>query len=283
MTPFESSDPSGSPADSLPIANQAHAASSLQPFVSELSALLINMPAASVEREIVSALARIGEFLEFDRVVVTEFTADGAALVVRHSWAALGIEAIQTNRIMEISLPKVFDRIREGSLVRIADCRLLADDPLRAEGWSVDLQEFERSGARAHLSIPFSVGGAPVGAFSVVRTRGPLEWPDPLVEQLALLAQIIGTAVHRRETERQLRSARTSVEELRSRLKGEDLDSQVDDLAEIDRSHILRVLRECGWKVKGRGNTAERLGLHPSTLRARMRKLGIERPPVPGA
>ncbi len=95
MTPFESSDSNGSSAEFSPIANQGHAVLSLQPFISELSAVLINMPAASLDREIVTALARIGEFLEFDRVVVTEFTADGAALVVRHSWAAPGIEAIQ--------------------------------------------------------------------------------------------------------------------------------------------------------------------------------------------
>jgi transcriptional regulator with GAF, ATPase, and Fis domain len=53
---------------------------------------------------------------------------------------------------------------------------------------------------------------------------------------------------------------------------------QGDELAEIERSHIIRVLDQCDWRVKGAGNAAERLGLHPSTLRARMRKLGVERP-----
>jgi len=49
-------------------------------------------------------------------------------------------------------------------------------------------------------------------------------------------------------------------------------------LAEAERAHIERVLAECGWKVKGRGNAAERLGLNPSTLRTRMKRLGIVRP-----
>jgi transcriptional regulator with GAF, ATPase, and Fis domain len=49
-------------------------------------------------------------------------------------------------------------------------------------------------------------------------------------------------------------------------------------MADAERAHILRVLRDCGWKVKGNGNAAERLGLNPSTLRSRMKKLGIERP-----
>ena len=49
-------------------------------------------------------------------------------------------------------------------------------------------------------------------------------------------------------------------------------------LQEVEREHILAVLESCGWKVKGRGNAAEQLGLKESTLRARMKKLGIQRP-----
>jgi PAS domain S-box-containing protein len=49
-------------------------------------------------------------------------------------------------------------------------------------------------------------------------------------------------------------------------------------LEDIDRAHILEVLKTCNWKVKGPGNAADRLGLVPSTLRYRMKKLGIRRP-----
>ena len=47
---------------------------------------------------------------------------------------------------------------------------------------------------------------------------------------------------------------------------------------EIDRAQILEVLEDCQWKIKGVGNAAERLGLKPSTLRYRMKVLGIKRP-----
>ena len=42
--------------------------------------------------------------------------------------------------------------------------------------------------------------------------------------------------------------------------------------------HILDTLEECRWRINGAGNAAERLGLHPNTLRFRMKKLGIARP-----
>jgi len=48
-------------------------------------------------------------------------------------------------------------------------------------------------------------------------------------------------------------------------------------LEDVERRHILRVLESCDGKVKGRGNAAESLGLNPSTLRSRMKKLGIAR------
>ena len=60
----------------------------------------------------------------------------------------------------------------------------------------------------------------------------------------------------------------------------EDLPSSPEDttsLASIERAHIERILRECGGRINGPGNTAERLGLHPNTLRFRMKKLGIMR------
>jgi transcriptional regulator with GAF, ATPase, and Fis domain len=50
------------------------------------------------------------------------------------------------------------------------------------------------------------------------------------------------------------------------------------DLETVERSNILRALEESGWKVKGEGNAASRLGLKPSTLRSRMKKLEIAKP-----
>jgi transcriptional regulator with GAF, ATPase, and Fis domain len=49
-------------------------------------------------------------------------------------------------------------------------------------------------------------------------------------------------------------------------------------LAELERAHILSVLEECGWKISGKSNAADRLGLKRSTLQFRMKKLGIQRP-----
>ena len=48
-------------------------------------------------------------------------------------------------------------------------------------------------------------------------------------------------------------------------------------LETVERDHIVRVLEQTQWKVSGKNSAAEILGLNSSTLRARMRKLGIRR------
>jgi formate hydrogenlyase transcriptional activator len=46
-------------------------------------------------------------------------------------------------------------------------------------------------------------------------------------------------------------------------------------LQDVEREHILTVLSENRWRVEGAKGAAAILGLHPSTLRSRIRKLGI--------
>src|SRR5262245_11275896 len=53
-----------------------------------------------------------------------------------------------------------------------------------------------------------------------------------------------------------------------------------ETLEAVERAHIEAILRECGWRINGRENAADRLGLHPNTLRFRIQKLGIIRPPA---
>ena len=49
-------------------------------------------------------------------------------------------------------------------------------------------------------------------------------------------------------------------------------------LEETERNQIHKILLETRWHIEGKDGAAAILGLHPSTLRARMHKLGIVRP-----
>jgi len=53
-------------------------------------------------------------------------------------------------------------------------------------------------------------------------------------------------------------------------------------LAEVQRDQILRVLRHTAWRIRGKDGAAAILGLKPTTLESRMKRLGIARQPSPG-
>jgi PAS domain S-box-containing protein len=49
-------------------------------------------------------------------------------------------------------------------------------------------------------------------------------------------------------------------------------------LNDVEREHILSVLDSSGWRIRGAAGAASLLGLKPTTLEARMAKLGLTRP-----
>jgi formate hydrogenlyase transcriptional activator len=49
-------------------------------------------------------------------------------------------------------------------------------------------------------------------------------------------------------------------------------------LVDVETEHIRGVLESTGWRIRGPGGAADRLGLKPTTLETRMAKLGLKRP-----
>jgi formate hydrogenlyase transcriptional activator len=49
-------------------------------------------------------------------------------------------------------------------------------------------------------------------------------------------------------------------------------------LVDVEKEHIRSVLESTGWRVRGPGGAADRLGLKPTTLETRMARLGLKRP-----
>jgi formate hydrogenlyase transcriptional activator len=97
------------------------------------------------------------------------------------------------------------------------------------------------------------------------------DWPGNVRELENVLERAVITA-----TDRTLRLA-----EPLQRLDPAPLDRPASDaLVDVERAHILRILSVKHWRIEGRGGAADTLGLKPSTLRSRMRKLDIVRPPA---
>ena len=148
-------------------------------FLAEMSTWFLSLPADGVDKAIDPALESIGSFLDLDRVIISEFLEDGTSADVKHSWASPKVEPIRVGVLVPAVLPMIFQKIRSGQIVRIPDTSVVPPE------WEHERREFMRSGAMAHLSMPFAVAGSPLGMLSLVSVRGPHEWSDDQVERSA--------------------------------------------------------------------------------------------------
>ena len=54
--------------------------------------------------------------------------------------------------------------------------------------------------------------------------------------------------------------------------------SSFSTLEEHEKEHILKVMEKTEWRIRGENGAANILGIKPTTLESRMRKLGISKP-----
>ena len=54
--------------------------------------------------------------------------------------------------------------------------------------------------------------------------------------------------------------------------------SRILSLEALERQHITEVLETTGWRISGERGAAKILDVKPTTLEARMKKLGMQRP-----
>ncbi len=64
---------------------------------------------------------------------------------------------------------------------------------------------------------------------------------------------------------------------------GNQISEKRPTLEEMERQYILEALEETDWKIRGKRGTAEVLGIHPSTLYSRIKKLKISKKRKPPA
>lgn len=66
-------------------------------------------------------------------------------------------------------------------------------------------------------------------------------------------------------------------EKLAGQVSGEISSGTVKSLVDLQRDHIIEVLKHTAWRIEGESGAAVLLGINPSTLRARMKKFKITR------
>ena len=94
-------------------------------------------------------------------------------------------------------------------------------DDLPAEA-SIDRTTLERFGPKSNVSLPLTAGGEIIGVLAFGSMREERAWPARVLDHLRSVAHMVAGVLARRDTDRQLRAALATNEELRARLEREN-------------------------------------------------------------
>jgi formate hydrogenlyase transcriptional activator len=185
-------------------------------LIAELSTRLSGLPAEQVDAEIEHALRRLLAFLGTDRCSFAELESGSGRILVSHSVARAGVEALDPSFPIASVLPWLLDQLVHGEVVRLDTPE---DTPATAEQ---ERAYAAAMGVRSHLAVPLTVGGQWVCALGTMTVREHRRWSDETVERLRTVGQVLANAVHRRNVERALRSSLDEVRRLQRRLEAEN-------------------------------------------------------------
>jgi two-component sensor histidine kinase len=166
-------------------------------LLADLSATLVNLPTAEVDRAIQQGLRRIVELLDVDRGALSEFSESQTELHSILSYTRPGLPAVPA-RLTSEKLPWYFERLRRGEMV-VAE-RL---DDLPAEA-TRDRESALEMGIKSNLTIPLTIGGVNLGMISLGSFRHEHAWSRDLIPRLKLIGEIFANAYARKRAEEAL-------------------------------------------------------------------------------
>jgi transcriptional regulator with GAF, ATPase, and Fis domain len=186
-----------------------------------------------------------------------EFESVGSSKTIRTDVRILAA----TNRNLDEAVKN--GRFRQDLMYRI-NVFPLTVPPLRARKEDIPLlvnwfvNKFNRKMGKSITTIPANL----------IRHLQTFDWPGNIRE----LENVI---------ERAVITSRNSILKLTDKLSASNPGTYGNGvsrkLADVEKVHIANVLEDTHWKIEGKHGAARVLGLAPSTLRDRMRKLGIRR------
>ncbi len=222
--------------------------SEFERLLTDLSSAFVAIEPSAVDAEIERWLRRLAAYLGMDRSSVVQLSPDGRVLQVTHSYAIEGLPPVP-KIVLDTDYPWYVERIREGRTLRFE--RLPDDLPPEAVAEHAFVAT---AGFKSNLMLPISVANVILGALTFGMFRTYRAWPDPLVNRLHLVAEVIGQALARsrgqRELEERLAFERliTDMVKMFVTARGDELDARIHEalgrLVEhlgLDRASLARL------------------------------------------
>jgi len=160
-------------------------------MLSTLSARFVNLPSHRMDTEIQHVLESIGTALNVDRVSVFEISIENQRFCHVNSYNSIGTATLPSEYTFD-QLPWINQKLMQGEIVTLSD---LADLPAEAED---DRNFLSGLNILSLALIPLSTEKNIMGVLSLTMLRHRQEWPQELLRQCRLVAEILSNAMVRK-------------------------------------------------------------------------------------
>jgi PAS domain S-box-containing protein len=168
-------------------------------MICELLAEFANLDAESVDGAITCAQRRIVDAADVDGMAVFEFTSGGNDFALTHVLTRDGDDAPALTGSARYLFPWSYAHASAGTLACFSSLDEITD--------AAERDTLERCGARSGVVVPFCVDGHVAGAVSFMSAREPRVWPVDALNRFHLIAEVLGTAIARKQSSAVLRAS----------------------------------------------------------------------------
>ena len=169
-------------------------------MLSALSARFVNLPPEQVDPEIRGVLESIGKVFDLDRVSIFEVSENDQKLHLVHSYKDSDIK-VQRSEIQFEQLPWARQKLLNGETLIVSD-----SEDLPAEA-GAEKNFLRAQGIISVAAIPLSTGKKTLGLMSFTMLRHRKKWPNELIRQSQLVAEVFANALVRKQHEESLMQA----------------------------------------------------------------------------
>ena len=173
-----------------------------QTLLSEVSAGFINLPSEQIDEGILDSQRRVCEFSGVDLSALWQLSVEDPDFIYQtHVYRPLGGPPVPERMEAKEYFPWNLQQLKEGKVIAVST----EEAPPEA---ARDQEVWRYYGIKSVLSFPLSVGGdSLIGALSFATMREERTWPEPVVKQLQLLAQVFANAIARKRADGELRES----------------------------------------------------------------------------
>jgi PAS domain S-box-containing protein len=170
-------------------------------LIADIASRLSQVGPEQLDESIDITLRSLGRFLKSERAYFAKFSEDGKSLKFTNIWADEGIEVPSSLYELDIAadIPWVARQIRSGEVINVRTGLIgLPDEAEKLRTW------FEKNGVNSGVAVPVLVEGRAIGMLGLENIIFPQQYSQSIVDRFRIVADMIGSSLHRVFAQKQM-------------------------------------------------------------------------------